>query len=382
MSKLTTHAKGSILAALDIGSSKIACFIARVNDDAGNFEVLGVGHHPSKGIQNGTISDLNAAESAIRQCVHAAENMAAQVMRWYPLREVIVNLPGIHASSHGHTADVNVAGHEITDNDVRRALSKAQDQIMSEDYELVHTIPVSFALDGSEGIQNPIGMFGQTLRADIHMVTGDIGALKNTATCIERSHLDITSFCHDAYAAGLATLVEDEADLGCTVINMGAGVTSVAIFQGGTMIFADAIPVGGAHVTNDIAKGLTTPVQDAERLKALYGSAVATNTDEHELIDVPRLGDEDSLEPNHIPRTLLVGIIQPRLEEIFELIRARLHDSGLRSALGRRVVITGGASQMSGIKQLAEHVLDKQVRLGKPIRYVGVPEAVSGPGLG
>ena len=205
--KSSTISKGSLLAALDIGSSKIACFIARMTDDNGTFEVLGVGHHASAGVKGGTITDLDRAESAIRQTVHAAENMAADVMKGYPLREVVVNLPGVHATSHGHTADVSVAGHEITDNDIRRALSKAQDQVLSEDYELVHTIPVGFRIDGNEGIVDPRGMFGQNMATDIHIVTGDIGALRNIATCIERSHLDITAFTHAAYAAGLASLV-------------------------------------------------------------------------------------------------------------------------------------------------------------------------------
>lgn len=371
--------RGSLLAALDIGSTKIACFIGRVVDDEGTFEILGVGHHASAGIKSGTITDLAQAEAAIRHTVHAAENMAADVMKGYPLREVVVNLPGVHALSHAHTADIQIAGHEITDNDVRRALAKAQDQVISEEYELIHTIPIGYRIDGHEGIREPRGMFGQHMSVDIHLVTGDMNALRNMATCIERSHLDITALCVSAYAAGLASLVEDEMDLGCTVIDMGGGVTSVAVFQGGGLIYTDSIPLGGKHVTNDIAKGLTTSLADAERLKALYGSAMASNTDQNELIDVPRLGENERHEPNHVPRSLLIGIIQPRIEEIFELVRARLNDSGLAPVLGRRVVLTGGSSQIPGLRDLGQHVLDKQVRLGKPIRLNGLPDAVSGP---
>ena len=371
--------KGALLAALDIGSSKVACFIGRIIDDEGTFEVLGVGHHASRGIKAGTIVDLDAAESVIRQTVHAAENMAADVMKGYPLREVIVNLPGVHGCSHGHTTDVQVSGHEITDNDVRRALAKAQEQVLSDEYELIHTIPMDFRIDGNAGIQEPRGMYGQDLSVDIHMVTGDMGALQNMATAIERSHLDITALCLSSYSAGLACLVEDEMDLGCTVIDIGGGVTSFAVFNGGRMIYSDALPIGGNHITNDIAKGLTTSMHDAERLKALYGSAMASNMDETELIDVPRLGEEDYHEPNHVPRSLLVGIIQPRIEEIFEMVRAKLNDSGLSTAIGRRVVVTGGSSQIAGLKELGQHVLDKQVRLGKPIRLTGLPDAVSGP---
>lgn len=371
--------RGSLLAALDIGSSKIACFIGRVADNEGRFEVLGVGHHASKGIKNGTIIDLSAAENALRQTVHAAENMAASVMKGYPLREVVVNLPGIHAVSHAHRVDLQMAGHEITDNDVRRALARAQENVMSDDYELIHTVPMNFYIDGHEGIREPRGMFGQNMSVDIHLVTGDVSALRNIATCIDRSHLDISAFCTSSYAAGLACLVEDEMDLGCTLIDMGAGVTSFAVFQGGAMIYSDAIPIGGQHVTSDIARGLTTALADAERLKILYGSAVGSGHDESELIDVPRLGEDERHQPNHVPRSLLVGIIQPRVEEIFELVRARLHDSGLGPALGRRVVLTGGASQIAGLRDLAQHVMDKQVRLGRPIRLNGLPDAVSGP---
>lgn len=371
--------KGSLLAALDIGSSKISCFIGRVVDDEGTFEVLGVGHHASKGIKSGTIVDLDAAEAVIRQTVHAAENMAAGVMKGYPLREVIVNLPGVHAMSHGHTAEIQISGHEITDNDVRRALAKAQEQVLSDEYELIHTIPIGYRIDGHDGINEPRGMVGHHMGVDIHMVTGDGAALRNMATAIERSHLDITALCVSSYAAGLATLVEDEMDLGATVIDIGGGVTSFAVFHGGVMIYADAIPVGGMHITSDIAKGLMTSTNNAERLKALYGSAMASHMDESELIDVPRLGEDEHSAPNHVPRSLLVGIIQPRIEEILELVRAKLNDSGLGAALGRRVVLTGGSSQMAGLRDLAGHVLDKQVRLGRPIRLTGLPDAVSGP---
>jgi cell division protein FtsA len=377
--KHTHKPKGALLAALDIGSSKVACFIGRIIDDAGTFEVLGVGHHASKGIKGGVIVDLDAAEAVIRQTVHAAENMAADIMKGYPLREVVVNLPGVSAVSHAYTSDVQIAGHEVTDNDVRRALARAQEQVLSSEYELIHTIPMDFRIDGNEGIRDPRGMFGQDMSVDIHMVTGDMGPLQNMAAAIERSHLDITALCVSAYAAGLASLVEDEMDLGCTVIDMGGGVTSFAVFNGGRMVYADAVPVGGAHITNDIAKGLTTSMNDAERLKALYGSAMASNMDESELIDVPQLGEDEHAAPNHVPRSLLVGIMQPRIEEVFEMVRAKLNDSGLGNAVGRRVVLTGGSSQIQGLKDLAHHVLDKQVRLGKPIRLTGLPDAVSGP---
>jgi cell division protein FtsA len=371
--------RGSLLAALDVGSSKIACFIGRVVDDVGAFEIIGVGNRPSQGIKNGAVVNLEEAEACIRHAVHAAENMAAEVMKGYPLREVIANVSGVHASSHGQSVDVQINGHEVTDNDVRRALAKAQELEISHDYELIHTIPTLFRLDGQGGVSQPRGMACENMQVDVHLVTGDAGALRNMASCVERSHLDISALCVSAYASGLASLVEDEMDLGCTVIDVGAGVTSFAVFHAGRMIYSDAVPLGGIHVTKDIAQGLTTSLEDAERLKSLYGSAMAAQSDDTELIDVPRLGEDEHSKPNHVPRAFLIGIIQPRMEEIFELVRAKINDSGIGPMVGRRVVLTGGTSQLSGLKELGQHVLDKQVRLGRPIRLMGLPDAVSGP---
>lgn len=371
--------RGTLLAALDIGSHKNACLIGRVIDDDGAIEVLGVGYQASQGVKNGAVTDIEAADNAIRQTVHAAENMAAAAMKGYPLREVIVNVPGTQTRSHNVSIDIQIAGQLVTDNDIRRALVKAQGQVIEGDTELIHTVYTNCRIDGNEGIRDPRGMTGHNLDVDIHMVAGAIGPLQNMATCVERSHLDIVSLCSAPYAAGLAALVEDEMDLGCTVIDMGAGVTSFAVFQGGALHYTGSIPLGGWHVTNDIAKGLTCSNADAERLKTLYGSAMVTSSDENELIDVPQLGETDRHEPNHIPRSLLIGIIQPRLEEILEMIRGRLDESGQGHIIGRRVVLTGGASQLPGLRDLAQTILDKQVRLGRPIRLSGLPDAVSGP---
>ncbi|MGH1455868.1 MAG: cell division protein FtsA [Alphaproteobacteria bacterium] len=374
----TLRPKGSLLAALDIGSSKTACFIGRIIDDEGTFEIVGVGHRPSQGIKNGTIVDLEAAESVIRQTVHAAENMAAEVMRGYPLREVIASVSGVHGHSFGHSVNVDIGGHDVTDNDVRMALAHAQEREEDDELELIHTIPTFFRIDGQDGIRDPRGMFAEEMQVDVNLVTGDAVCLRNMASCIQRSHLEISSLCIGGYASGLSSLVDDEVDLGCTVIDIGGGTTSFAVFHSGFMIYCDAIPLGGKSITNDIAKGLTTSVESAERLKIMYGSAMAGPTEDGELIDVPSLGEEESGKQNHIPRSYLTGIIQPRAEEIFEMVRARLTDNGLDKVIGRRVVLTGGSSQIANIKELGEHVLDKQVRLGKPIKLTGLPDAVSG----
>lgn len=373
------HPKGSVIAALDVGSSKIACFIGRIRDENGNIDVIGVGHQASQGIKAGTVIDLDLAESAIRQSVHTAEKMAADVTKGYPLREVIVNVPAIHTRSHLMNMNVQIMGQAITDNDIRRAMAKAQSQITHPDFELIHTIPTAYRIDGHDGIQEPRGLYGQNLDVDIHIVTGASAPLRNIAGCIQASHLDITALCAAPYASGLACLVDDEMDMGCVVVDMGGGTTSLAIFYGKEMIFTDSVPVGGQHVTNDIAKGLTTSIQAAERMKALYGSAIATSTDDKDLIDVHPLGEDDPIQPNHIPRSYLVSIIAPRLEETLELVRAKIADSGLSHVAGRRVVLTGGASQIPGLRELAQKYLEKQVRLGRPLRLPGLAESVSGP---
>jgi cell division protein FtsA len=373
------HPKGSVIAALDIGSTKIACFIARIRDDNGNIDLIGIGHQASQGVKSGTVVDLDSAEAAIRQAVHAAENMAADVTKGYPLREVIVNVPATHSQSRLMNMGVQILGSAVTENDIRRALAKAQEQVVGHDVELIHTIPTAYRIDGHEGIKEPRGLYGQHLDVDVHMVMGNVAPLRNMASCIQSSHLDITALCSSPYAAGLACLVEDEMDMGCTVVDMGGGTTSIAVFYGKELIYTDAIPVGGQHVTNDIARGLTTSLHAAERMKTLYGSAMATATDDKDLIDVPPLGEEDSLHPNHIPRSYLVSIVAPRIEETLELVRARLIDSGLGAIAGRRVVLTGGASQIPGLRELAQKYLEKQVRLGRPIRLQGLPDAVSGP---
>ena len=380
MTKNRTKQKGTLIAALDLGSAKIACFIGRITDDAGHVDIIGIGHQASKGIKSGTIIDAEEAEGAIRQAVHSAENMAASTIHGFPLRDVVINLPGNHAASNMVQVDVQISGHEITGNDVNRALAKAQEFALKPETELIHTIPTRHAIDGHDGIRDPRGMYGGSLRVNSHLVTGSLSALRNLSGCIERSYLDVQSICLSSYAAGLSSIVDDEMDLGCTVIDMGGGVTSFAVFQGGTMQYADAVAIGGMHVTNDIARGLTTSHTAAERIKTLYGSAMATSSDDRELIDVPPLGEEDDQNnPNHVPRSLLVGIIQPRLEETLEIIRAKINDSGLGPQIGRRVVLTGGACQMPGLRELTQLILNKQVRIGRPIRVSGLAEAVSGP---
>lgn len=379
MTQKSFYPKGTVVAALDVGSHKNACLIGRIVDEQGGIEVLGVGYQSSKGVKNGLVSNLDAADSAIRKTVHSAESMAAESMKGYPLRDVIINVPGSQSQSEVTNITIELADDVVEDQDIKKAMVRAQDYFNSSDVELIHTIPFGYNLDGKSGIQNPVGMSGDALNLEIHLVAGNTKSLKNTALCVERSHLDVISLCNSAYASGLSCLVEDEMDLGCILIDMGAGSTTFSIFQQGVMMYSGSIPIGGWHVSNDIAKGLTCSFKDAERIKTLYGSAMMMSHDDAELIDVPQIGDLDSAEKNHIPRSLLIGIIQPRLEEIFEMIRDELQPFNEKYSLGKRVVLTGGASQLPNVRDLAQLILDKQVRLGRPIHFNNLPDAAAGP---
>ncbi|HEY0835176.1 MAG TPA: cell division protein FtsA [Azospirillum sp.] len=365
--------RGGFVAALDVGSTKVCCLIARV-EDAGAARIMGVGHQLAAGVRAGTIIDMEAAETSIGAAVHAAEQMAGET-----IRDVLINISGGYPTSHAFNAEVSVPGQEVTDSDVRRALAHARALQVGADQQLIHAIPVGFAVDGNRGIRDPRGMYADRLGVQVHVITASAGAMRNLQTCVARCHLDIESMVVSPYASGLACLVEDEMELGVACIDMGGGTTTISVFFEGQMVWTDCIPVGGSHVTNDIARGLTTAVVHAERMKTLYGSAMASAADEREMIDVPQVGEEERGQTNQVPKSLLVRIIQPRLEEIFELVRSRLEQSGFGKLAGRRVVLTGGASQLPGTRELAQLILDKQVRLGRPTRIAGLPEANGGP---
>ncbi|MBI3441347.1 MAG: cell division protein FtsA [Proteobacteria bacterium] len=368
----------NIISVLDIGSSKVCCFIAEVRSH-GTIEVIGIGHQASRGVKSGTIVDLKAVETVVAHVVESAETMAKTQLHGQPIKSVFMNVSGAHTLSHQMTATVKVVGREVSDRDVRNALAHGRGVVVDGKDELVHVIPAGYTLDRTRGIQEPRGMVGETLGVSITAVTGLSSSLCHLTTIAGQNHLERDGFCSTPYASGLSSLVGDEIQLGCTVVDMGGGTTSIAVFVGGKLIYTAAIPVGGVNVTNDIARGLTTSLADAERIKTLYGSAHSLSTDDGELIDVPPIGEEEHSQPNYVPRSLLTGIIQPRIEETFELVRAKLVDSGINQIAGRRVVLTGGASQLQGLSDIAQLILDKQVRLGRPQGIRGLAEATGGP---
>jgi cell division protein FtsA len=367
-----TRPRGSLIAALDIGTTKICCFIARVEDDEPR--VLGIGHQISRGVRNGTIIDLEAAGTSVLNAVHAAEQMAGET-----IQQVVANLSGGFSASRIIRAEIGTTGREITDADMRRVLEHGYLMREPGDRQIIHSVPVGFSVDDSRGIRDPRGMLGERLGVNMHVVTASAASVRNHSSAVGRSHLEVDALVVSPYASGLSCLVEDEIGLGVTVIDMGGGTTTIGVFFDGNLIFADYVPVGGCHVTNDIARGLSTPIAHAERMKTLFGSAISSSTDEREMIAVPQIGEEEEGHVNHVPKSLLVGIIGPRIEETFELVRNRLEASGFDKVAGRRVVLTGGACQLHGVREFAGLILDKQVRIGRPQRVAGLAEATGGP---
>lgn len=364
--------RSGLIATLDVGSSKVCCFIARA--DGGTLRVIGIGHQLSRGLRNGNVIDMDAAEQSIRAAVETAERMCGET-----IRDVFISVNAGTPQSHTVGVEVAIDGHEVTDHDVGLVLDHGRRHEHPGDREIIHSIPVGYTIDGSRGIKDPRGMACERLGVNMHVITAATGPLRNLATCVARGHLRIAGRVVAPFAAGLACLVEDEMDLGVTLIDMGGGTTSLAVFYDGQLVHVDVVPLGGGHITNDIARGLSTPLAHAERLKTLYGTVLPSPSDDTETIDVPQVGETDEDAHHQVPRSILTGIIKPRVEETLEEVRERLTQSGFEKLAGRRVVLTGGASQLQGVRELSARILDKQVRLGRPIRVGGLAEATGGP---
>lgn len=361
---------------LDIGTTKIVCVIARVDSD-GELRVLGCDWRQGLGVRGGNIVDLEKAERAIRACVGQAENMADT-----RLRAITVNLtcgqPRSHVYNVKWSLDAPAEGRPVTDHDVRGVLREGRDLSRADGREPVHVMPLKFALDNTEHVVDPRGLYAQTLDARLHVIDGSSSSIRSLEACLQRCELDIEAIVSAPMAAGLSTLVGDEREIGATVIDMGGGTTNVAAWYEDQLIHSAQIPMGGLHVTSDIAKGLSTPLASAERLKTMWGNVESSPDDDQDMLPVPRVG-----EPDHrvakVPRRMVVNIIRPRIEETFETIRDKLAASGLSQATGNRIVLTGGASQLPGLEHLARHILGHDVRLGQPAPVRGMPEMYTGP---
>lgn len=380
-----TSDRRSLIAALDIGSSKISCLIAETvaakhkmpgGNERMSLRILGVGHQLSRGVRSGAIINVDEAERAIRLSVDAAERMAQR-----SISEVYVNVSGGRPQSTCFTGHCAIVGNAVCPRDLDAVIAAAVLQITPARRTVLHLAPIQYQLDDARGISAPLGMHGERLSVELGVVTAESAHLRNLALAVERAHLSIGGYVIAPYAAGKAVLAEDEMALGVILIEMGGATTGISIFHEGSLIFADNIAIGGMHVTNDIARGLSTTVAHAERMKNLWGSALSTSADEREMLSVPLLGERGVDTVHKVPRAVLTGIIRPRIDEMFEMVRDRLQQCAVAHLGGQRVVLSGGASQLAGVREVAAMWLDKQVRLGTPAPVSGLPDAARNPGF-
>ncbi|WGW03301.1 cell division protein FtsA [Tropicibacter oceani] len=377
-----------VIAILDVGSSKIACLVLRFDgtdpSDEGlgslagqsGFRVIGAATTRSRGVRFGEIHAMSETERAIRTAVQAAQKMAG-----IRVDHVIASFSGADPRSYGLAGRVEVHGVNVDEQDVARVLSSCDVPDFGHGREVLHAQPVNFALDHRSGLIDPRGQIGNELSCDMHMLTVDAQAIQNLAHCVRRCDLELAGLASSAYVSGAAALVEDEQELGAACIDMGGGATGVSIFIKKHMIYADAVRMGGDHVTSDISMGLSVPMATAERIKTFYGGVHATGMDDREMIEIG--GDTGDWEHDRrtVSRAELIGIMRPRVEEILEEVRVRLDAAGFDHLPSQQIVLTGGASQIPGLDGLATKILGQQVRLGRPLRVHGLPQAATGPGF-
>jgi cell division protein FtsA len=375
--------RSALVAALDVGTSKIACVLARLRprehadalaQRSHSIEVIGLGHTLARGMKAGSVVDLGEAESAIRQCVDVAERTAKM-----QLRSVLVSVSAGRLASELISASIDIAGESIGERDITRVLSAGSRHSVRAGRAILHSLPIGYVVDGAAGVSDPRGMLARRFGIDMHVVTTDISVVRNLMLVIERCHLNVEAMVAAPYVAGLSTVSDDEADLGAALIDMGAGTTTLAVFAGGRFVHADGFAVGGRHVTLDLARGLSARISDAERIKTLYGSVLTGGSDDRDMLAVPPVDSDAAEAPQFVSRATLARFIKPRVEEILELIRDRLAASPFAAEPRGRVVLTGGASQLNGMPEFAAQVLGRPVRLARPMDIAGLPSEANGP---
>ncbi len=375
--------RSTIVSVLDVGSSKVCCMIAQLRPKEGSailpgrshsIEILGFGYQRSRGIKSGVVVDMDEAEKSLRLAVDSAERSAGLTVD-----SLILAVSAGRIGSDTFSSSITLGGREVERGDVKAVLAAGHEHAEQEGRSTLHALPIGYTLDSEHGIQDPVSMVGQELGVDMHVVSADQAPLLNLENCINRSHLPVAGMVAAPYASGLAALVDDEARMGCACVDMGGGTTSVSIFMNGRLVFADAVAVGGNHVTMDLARVLSTPVADAERLKVLHGKASNAQMDDGEMVSVPPIGDDPHAMPYQVSVSQVAQIIRPRIEETFEFVRERINRSGFAGAVGKRIVLTGGASQLPGVSEIAARVLDANIRLGRPMGVSGLPKTAKGP---
>ena len=372
----------SLVAVLDIGSTKICCVIARLTPRPEGkalkgrthvAEVIGFGYGPSSGVKSGVVTDLDKAEQAVRSVVGMAERAAGLTVE-----SVIVNVTAGRLGSETFSATVSLGGQEVERSDLQRVLRAVNDRSVRPERSIVHALPIGYTLDGQKGIRDPKGMVGEKLSIDVAVISAETLAMRNIELVLNRCHLEIEALMATPYASGLATLVDDEAHLGVACIDFGGATTTVSVFSEGHVVYTDAIAIGGHHLTLDIARQLSISVADAERLKTFHGSVLPGQADERDMIAIQPVGSSHDEAPGQVARSVLTRIMRPRIEEILTAIRDRMQATGMMDVCGRRFVLTGGASEMTGLPEVARRTLARNVRNGRPMGVAGLPEIAKG----
>ena len=372
----------AVVAALDIGTSKIACLIARLKPCAPSdalrgrshaVELIGYSHIQSRGVKAGAVVDMTECEQAVRHAVALAERMAK-----VRVESVLLSVSAGRLQGQLIEACSDIRGGAVAPEDVTRVTSTGMRHATAAGRTVLHALPVGYALDGVKGIRDPRGMVARQFGVDMNVVTADATVAKNLMLVVERCHLNVEAMAASPYASSLAVLTDDEIDLGAAVVEMGAGTTTIAIYSGGRFVHASGFAVGGQHVTMDLARGLGACIADAERIKTLYGTVLTGGSDARELMSVPTAGEDEQDFPQIVSRATIANIVKQRVEEIFEMVRDRLKDSPFAAEPRARVVLSGGASQLTGVPELASRILGRSVRIGRPLGFGRLPNEAKG----
>ena len=362
--------ENKLIVGLDIGTSKVLAIVGEVNDD-NEVEIIGYGHHPSTGMSRGVVANIEETVTAIQRAVEEAELMAG-----CQIFSVYAGIAGAHINSFNSHGMAAVRDSEVDQNDIDRAIDSATAVMIPNDQSIIHTLPQEYIIDGQQGIRSPIGMNGIRLEVNLHMVTASVSSEKNIEKCIRRCGLEVDDIILEQLASCESVLTKDEKELGVCLIDIGDGTTDIAVYSEGAIRHTAVIPIAGYQITNDIAIALRTPTESAEEIKKKYGCALRQLAPAEESIEVKTVGDRP---PRKLSKQTLSDVVEPRVEELFELVRTDLRRNGCEHLIRSGVVLTGGSSKMEGMIELAEEVFHLPVRLGVPKYVGGLSEVVKNP---
>jgi cell division protein FtsA len=361
--------QNELIVGLDIGTTKIAAIVGEVTSEG--IDIIGIGTAPSRGIRKGVVVNIDATVQSIERAIDEAEAMAG-----CEITNVFAGIAGGHIRGMNSHGTVAVKDKEVRDGDLLRVIESAKAVAIPMDREIIHVLPQEYIVDEQDGVREPLGMAGVRLEAKVHIVTALVTSAQNIVKCCNRCGLQVADIVLEPLASAEAVLHDDEKELGVAIVDIGGGTTDIAVFNEGAIVYTSVLPLGGNHLTNDIAVGLRTPIDAAERIKQKFGCAVRALTSEDEMFEVPSVGGRP---PRLLPRPMLVDIIAPRMEEIFEHVRKELAKSGLEEILASGAVLTGGTTILEGVTELAEEILGVPARRGFPRGVGGLVDVVKSP---